>query len=277
MSIAYSPRHRVACVANSGAKNSVQCYDVTGTGLHPSGDAMPLPLKQTTPPVGPTNTVSDILFNPSESALFVTIKGTGTGPGYVYAYPVSRGKVQNKPRVSRPAALGVNFGMSFLGSDVRALVSDPGFGGAFVDVDCDLNVSISKVINVTGNAATCWTQYSADFDAAYLLDGGSPDIAVLDPVSMKVKSTLTSPAAGAGKFDSAIGGGYLFTLDGADSITVYSLKESSVVQTLDLTGFGARQFFQGMAYYGGSNRVLDIREYLSFSSHYRTSSELNCR
>ncbi|XXH02956.1 hypothetical protein Hte_009346 [Hypoxylon texense] len=251
MSIAYSPRHRLACVANSGAKNNVQCYDVTAAGLRPSGEPMPLPLNQTTPPAGPPSTVSDILFNPSQSALIVTIKGSGTGAGYIYAYPVSHGKVQPSPRVSRPAALGLNFGLSFLGSDSKAIIADPGFGGAFVDFDCNLGASVSKVINITGNAATCWTQYSADLHTAYLLDAATTNIAVLDAASMEVKSTLASPAATAGKFDAAVGDEYLYTLDASDSISVYSLKESTAVQTFNLTGFGNRQFYQGMAFYGG--------------------------
>lgn len=251
MSVAYSPKHRLACVANSGAKNNVQCYEVTPAGLRPSGESMPLPLNQTTPPVGPANTVSDILFNPSESALFVTVKGTGTGAGYIYAYPIGQSKVQPTPRVSRPAELGTNFGMSFLGSDSKAVVSDPGFGGAFVDIDCNLKASVTKVVNVTGNAASCWTHYSAEFGAAYIMDAGVPNITVLDPKTMEVKPTLAGPAAAAGMFDGTVGAGHLYALDAADSITVYSLKDSSVAQTFNLTGFGNRQFFQGMAFYGG--------------------------
>lgn len=251
MSIAYSPRHQLACVANSGAKNNVQCYEVTDTGLRSSGDPMALPLNQTTPPVGPPSTVSDIVFNPSQSALFVTIKGDGTAPGYIYAYPVAHGKVLPTPRVSRPAALGLNFGLSFLGSDSRAVIADPGFGGAFLDIDCNMNAVVSKVVNVTGNAANCWSQYSADLHTAYLLDAATTDIAVLDAASMEIKSTIAGPAATTGKFDAAIGDDYLYTLDATDSVSVYSLKDSTAVQTFNLTGFGNRQFFQGMAFYGG--------------------------
>ncbi|KAI1760796.1 hypothetical protein GGR53DRAFT_525712 [Hypoxylon sp. FL1150] len=251
MSIAYSPRHRLACVANSGAKNTVQCYDVTSAGLQPSGEPMALPLNQTTPPVGPPSTVSDIVFNPSQSALFVTIKGDANAPGYIYAYPVSHGKVLPTPRVSRPAALSLNFGLSFLGSDSRAIIADPGFGGAFLDFDCHMNAVVSKVVNVTSNVANCWTQYSADLHTAYLLDAATTDITVLDAASMEVKSTIAGLAATTGKFDAAIGDDYLYTLDATDSISVYSLKKSTTVQTFNLTGFGDRQFFQGMAFYGG--------------------------
>ncbi|KAI1078956.1 hypothetical protein F5B20DRAFT_545667 [Whalleya microplaca] len=255
--IAHLPRHNLTCVANSGAKSSVQCYTVTASGLVPRGAPMPLPLaNQTTPPMGPANTASDILFNPSGSALFVSIKGTGAArqPGYLYAYAVSaNGTVDPTPRVSRPAALGLDFSVSFLGRDDRAYVTDPGFGGAFVDIGCDLSVRVARVVNVTGNSAACWSQYSAEFGAVYSLDAGVADITVLDPVSMDIKGTIAGPAAQGGKFDSVVAGEFLYTLDGVASITTYSLKEERVVQTLNLTDFGARQFFQGMAFYDGSS------------------------
>ncbi|KAI1500200.1 hypothetical protein F5X99DRAFT_254780 [Biscogniauxia marginata] len=255
--VAYNRQHNIACVANSGTRSAVQCYDVTGAGLRPHGGPMPLPLaNQTTPPLGPPNTVSDIVFNPEGTALFVSIKGaTGAvgDPGYLYAYRVLRdGAVSPAPRVSRPAGLDVNFSLTFLGGGSRAFVSDPGFGGAFVDVaDDDLRATTSGVVNVAGQAASCWSRYSEEFGALYVLDGGVADITVLDPVSMNAKPTLAGPATAAGKFDSIVAGEYLYTLDRAASITAYSLRQSRVVQTLDLAEFGNRQFFQGLAFYGG--------------------------
>ncbi len=64
------------------------------------GDFKPIAgLNQASPPVGPPSTVSDIVFNPSSTALFVTVKGDGTNPGSVYAYPVAGGEVTEKARV----------------------------------------------------------------------------------------------------------------------------------------------------------------------------------
>ncbi|KAI1632399.1 hypothetical protein F4809DRAFT_93131 [Biscogniauxia mediterranea] len=261
--VAYSAPRGLACVANSGARSTVQCFAVTPTGLHPVGGArMPLPLaNQTTPPLGPPNTVSDIVFNPEGTALFVSVKGTAGDPGYLYAYEVVDSNsttfgaaVNPEAHVSRPAELDMNFSLTFLGSGARAFVSDPGFGGAFVDVGRDLRASVSRPINVTGQAASCWSQYSEQFGAVYVFDGGVVDVTVLDAETMDARPKLMGPAAAGGKFDSAVAGKYLYTLDGAASITAYSLRESRVLQTLDLSKFGNRQFFQGLAFYGDTSR-----------------------
>ncbi|KAI5918649.1 hypothetical protein F4810DRAFT_561712 [Camillea tinctor] len=263
--VAYSARHRLACVANSGTRSAVQCYTVTSTGLRPVGTSMPLPLRnQTVPPLGPPNTVSDIAFNPEGTALFVSIKGaTGVAgdPGYFYAYEVVGGRgadhgaaINPEARVSRPAELDINFSLTFLGNRDRAFVSDPGFGGAFVEVGRDMKARVSLSINVTGQAASCWSQYSERFGAVYVFDGGVADVTVLDAETMSVRPKLIGPATAGGKFDSVVANEYLYTLDAAASITAYSLAESRVVQTLDLSKFGNRQFFQGLAFYGNVRR-----------------------
>lgn len=268
-SVAYSPALALACVANTGARAGVQCYSVGASGLEPSGAFRPIAegglLHQTSPPVGPPNTVSDVVFNPSGTALFVTVKGDGTNPGYIYAYPVvdhpkSKSKGEGKAevasvaaeaRVSRPAELGLDFSLTFLASDRRAFVTDPGFGGAFLDISCDHAVTVARVANITGQAASCWSQYSARHDSVYVFDAGVPDIAVYGAESTELRATVDGAAAEVGKFDSVVAGDFLYTLDGAASITVYSLAggEPVAVQTLDLTEFGNRQFFQGLAFH----------------------------
>lgn len=69
--VAYSRKNKLACVANTGTKPGVQCFTVSDCdGLKPQGNLRPLPVfHQTSPPTGPPNTVSNILFNPSETAL----------------------------------------------------------------------------------------------------------------------------------------------------------------------------------------------------------------
>lgn len=258
--VAYSPTLKLACVANTGAKAGVQCYSVSPSGLKPSGEFKPITagLNQTSPPLGPPNTVSDIVFNPSSTALFVTVKGDGMGAGYIYAYPIQhhggKASVSAEARVSRPAELALEFSLTFL-SDRRAFVTDPSLGGAFLDISCDHAVKVSKVANITGQAASCWSQYSKERDSVYVFDGGVADITVYGAESMELKPKISSAAAAMGKFDSVVAGDFLYTLDAADSITVYSLAgdEPATVQTLDLTAFGKRQLFQGLAYYGASH------------------------
>lgn len=261
-SVAYSPSLGLACVSNTGAKAGVQCYSVSASGLEPSGEFKPITigLNQTSPPLGPPNTASDIVFNPSSTALFVTVKGDGVGPGYIYAYPVQhnyhngKGKatVAAEARVSRPTELALDFSLTFI-SDRRAFVTDPTFGGAFLDISCDHAVTVSKVANITGQAASCWSQYSKEHDSVYVFDAGVSDITVYGAESMELKPTISGAAEAMGKFDSVVAGDFLYTLDGSDTITVYSLArdEPTTLQTFNLSTFGSRQFFQGLAYYGG--------------------------
>ncbi len=80
--VTYSSRHNMVCAASTGVGASVTCFDVTPSGLRLRGDRIHLaPVNQTTPPDGPGGTVSDIVFNPSQTALFITIKSNSTAPG----------------------------------------------------------------------------------------------------------------------------------------------------------------------------------------------------
>ena len=70
--VALSAKNSLACVANTGAKAGLACFDADPKkGLTPlSQSLIEFPLGQTTPPVGPENTVSQALFNEDQSMLF---------------------------------------------------------------------------------------------------------------------------------------------------------------------------------------------------------------
>jgi outer membrane protein assembly factor BamB len=260
-SVAFSHALHVACVVNTGSKAGISCFSVNHDNtLTRAGAFFELPsinaAQKTTPPTGPPSTGSDVLFNPSSSALFVTVKGDGTSPGYIYAFPVEAGcPVLTKAVVSRPAELMIDFSMSFL-SDDRAVISDPTFGAALVDISPSLQVTVSKKVAVPGQKATCWTTFSGRFDAVFLFDGGNPNVTALDPVTGETKYTITGPAEAKGGFDAAVSGEYLYVLQGAAGISVFDLKGSvdngkvpHLVQSLDLSGLGSRQGWQGLAVY----------------------------
>ena len=91
MSVAYSSDLKTACVVNGGAKAGVSCFTADhAKGLSPIGTLRPFrAYNQTTPPLGPPLTTSDIEFNPSSTAVLVTVKGAriATPPkqGHIYA------------------------------------------------------------------------------------------------------------------------------------------------------------------------------------------------
>lgn len=213
---------------------------------------------QTTPPVGPPGTASDLVFNPSQTALIATVKGNGVDPGYIYAYPVNYdGSVSTTPIVSRPSELLIDFSVSFI-DDSNAVITDPVYGATLVDVSWDFKFTVQTKIVVAGEGAICWSVYSPRFNTVYLIDAGSTNITLVDPQSGAKKGTVVLDAANKGGFDSQIDREYLYVLRGTTTVSVLSndgLNHGVLpkeVQTLDLSAFGPRQGWQGMAIYPSS-------------------------
>ncbi|KAH8895516.1 hypothetical protein GQ53DRAFT_856173 [Thozetella sp. PMI_491] len=257
--VTYSPRHNLACVAATGMNNpGITCFDVTPSGLVVKGQNLPLPIHQTTPPDGPQNTTSDIVFNPSESALFVTIKSEpdptkGTQPGWFLAYSVHPGGVvSTTPVVSRPPELHGQFSMSFLGRDSRAVVSDLTFGASIVDISPSLVVTEEIIVNTPNEQLACWTVYDPSHDSIYVMDGGMDNITVVNPGSGEVRYQLEGVSGSNGVFDAKQDRDFLYTLLGIQKIAVYNLTGSPAVkptllQVLDLSSLGNRRGWEGLA------------------------------
>jgi hypothetical protein len=248
----------MACTINTGAVSGIACFSVSDSGLTPlSNGLIPIPIAQTsTPPTGPPNTASDIVFNPSSTALFVTVKGDGTNPGFIYAFPITNGKLSSTPVISRPSELLVDFGISFI-DDSHAVVADPAYGASMVEISYpSLEPSVSQKVAIAGQKAVCWTAFSDRFETAFIFDGGKPNVTALDPVTGAVKYTITGPADGVGGFDGVVAGSYLYVLLGKAGIAVYNLmgsvgngKVPMLWQSLDLSALGSRQGWQGLAVY----------------------------
>jgi len=258
-SVAYSPQLKTACVINGGAVAGVTCFSTDhAKGLTPQGGLRPIALGQTTPPVGPPGTASDIVFNPSGTALFVTIKGAPPTPGSIYVYPVIQGAVSTTPVVSKPATLLVDFSLNFLGSDDSAVVVDPTYGASLIDISPSYAVTVSKQIVVAGEAAICWSAFSDRFNSIALLDAGKPTVTLVSPASGDITGVVALDAANKGAFDSKNDRTFLYILRGGPAVTVLGDmglshgKLPTVLQTLDLSALGSRQGFQGMAIYPSS-------------------------
>lgn len=273
-SVAYSEENQLACVANTGKKAGVRCFHVPDCGpLEPRGSFMELPMiNQTSPPTISGTTVSDIVFNPSGTALFVSIKGAGMSMGYLYAYPVKKDKLEaavekaeleaavEKPELeaaveSRPEGLRRAFSLSFL-SDEAAVITDPTYGASLLSIDSTFSVSIAKNVTIPGQRATCWSVYSAEFKSVYVFDGMSPNVTSLEPTG-DIKAVIQGEPRGMGSFDAAVDRSWLYVLQGSPAIAVFDLKASEpkeamsgVAQYLDLASLGKRSSWIGMAVYG---------------------------
>ena len=233
------------------------CFHVSPEkGLSAQGSLRHIPLNQTTPPVGPPDTVSDIVFNPSQTALIVTVKGNGKDPGYIYAYPVSwDGSISSQAVVSRPADLALDFSISFLGSDSRAVITDPSYGASIVAVSHDLQFSVTDKITIAGESAICWSVYSQMYDTIFILDGGLTAITLVDASSGAIKGAIAGANETAGNLDAKALGEKLYVLNGAAFVSVVDNSPlghggmPTEVQNFDLSALGSRQGFQGLAVY----------------------------
>jgi len=242
---------------NGGAVAGVTCFSVDHTdGLTLLGGLRTIALGQTTPPVGPAGTVSDLVFNPSETALIATVKGNGNDAGFIYAYPVlPSGSISTTPVVSRPSALALDFSINFLGDDFHAVITDPSFGAAFVDISPALEFAVQTKDVIPGEGAICWSVYSERFDTVFIIDAGTTSITLADPATGAVKGTYVLDAAGKGSLDSKMDRQFLYTLRVQPFITVSDVMGlthgamPTEVQSFSLASLGNRQGFNGMAIY----------------------------
>ena len=156
-----------ACFITGAFSGGVSCFAVDPyvglTPLDTQARNLSAALKQTLPPSGPDNTVSQISFSPSSSYLFASIKGTaGDKPGVVYAWPVQQdGMVSREPVISQVPGIAKPFGFSFLGSDEEIFMSDALSGGAVLQIHPDTLEVSEKIHDTVGNlSAVCWTAHA---------------------------------------------------------------------------------------------------------------------
>src|SRR4051794_15744913 len=71
--VAASAKNQLACVGTTGAQNGISCSSFSNKGLGQMDDLRSFGLNQSTPPVGPTNSVSQVFFSADESRLFTTV------------------------------------------------------------------------------------------------------------------------------------------------------------------------------------------------------------
>ncbi|XMA14809.1 hypothetical protein WAI453_007600 [Rhynchosporium graminicola] len=118
VSVGLSASLSQACVANSGAKVGVTCFTMCPiVGLMPLDTCRrPFELNQTTPPVGPLNTVSQVFFNADSTKLMTTVKGdpTKNNTCFLSVFPVENKLVPTKETRSSPDGTAVLFGAALL-------------------------------------------------------------------------------------------------------------------------------------------------------------------
>jgi len=245
----------------------VQCFSVDATnGLTVKANtSRALGMDQTTPPTGPTNTASQLIFTQDDSALLVAVKGSDSNtPGYLAMWDVlpDGSLSSNFTRIAAPAGGAYPF----------SLTPIPG-QNAFLSADFNVGVDVFNIANGTatslpiqGQQATCWTAYSPrtkNYYASDTVTGSIAEIALAADLTPSLVKQYPYPAAN-GPIDlevaSLSGNDYLYILmPGNLSIGVMALDaagSASPLQTMDLSGPAASvgvqmsaEFIAGMAVY----------------------------
>lgn len=142
-------------------------------GLKPFGSLASLGLTQTTPPTGPPDTVSHILFSVGGTKVRVSVKGTPTVPGFIATWSVNAdGSLSSSFTKSMPPSVSdgaLPFGIeNVIGAKDAVLASDVDLGVTVYDFSKTPTAYHPTAIQ--GQMATCWAQYSAKTASYWLSD-----------------------------------------------------------------------------------------------------------
>eukprot|EP01118_Nematostelium_gracile_P016508 TRINITY_DN6853_c0_g1_i1.p1 TRINITY_DN6853_c0_g1~~TRINITY_DN6853_c0_g1_i1.p1 ORF type:complete len:425 (+),score=133.79 TRINITY_DN6853_c0_g1_i1:71-1276(+) len=178
-----------ACVVNGGAKDGIQCYTFSETGLVPiAGANVTFGFGLTTPPTNPQGP-AQISFTADGKGLIVSNKQMANGvasiPIMMYTFD---GTTIGSTRYAAPAQGNVPFGFTVDGDgDVVLTDANPykaGLSGVqLLSVATTGTPSISwslpAYMNLTGEKDACWAIWSAVTKHYYIANAGSASISEL--------------------------------------------------------------------------------------------------
>lgn len=264
--VAASSKNGLVCVGTTGAVAGVSCARFDVNGMSEMDELRPFDIKQTTPPVGPTNTVSQVFWSNDESKLFVTVKGdpaqNKTGFLSVFEMEATQSmdgeakSLSRKDTRSSPEGTAVLFGSLPIPETDSIFATDASFGGALLSVSADNTASLKASQEVDGQMATCWVTISSTTNTAFVTDVGVPRVVEmsLDDASIVSEYDLSDSGA-TGLTDLRAMGDKIYVLaagDGTSEAQVLVMdvgegKGSNLIQSFGVGALGAGANSQGMA------------------------------
>lgn len=172
--------------------------------------------------------------------------------GAIVAFNASHDGVSSIPVISQFDNVFMDFSGLWL-SDTRLFMTDPSFGIAYLDLQDNLKFTQAVHTTVATQKALCWNVYDASTGTGYAIDAGQNVLYKIDGKTGALKGNITIAtdeiAKDGGIFDSALAvqSGLLYSLTGGNGIAVTDITSGEKVQYLDLSSFGDRQGYQGMA------------------------------
>lgn len=263
--VAASVKNRVVCVGATGATAGVSCASFDPSkGIGAMDELRPFDLGQTTPPVGPTNTVSQVFFSGDESTLYTAVKGdpTKNNTGFLAAFPVDCGgsgamsPVSVEGVRSSPDKTAVLFGSSIIAGSSDIFVTDASFGGAVLSIDDDLKATTKGRGVVAGQMATCWSTISPATKTAFVTDVLVNRLVEMSLKDASILHEIDLSANGqSGMIDLHAVGQMIYALAPGNnktepSVVVVNAKTHKQVQVMELGSMGVTGRVQGMAVSG---------------------------
>ncbi|OAL55137.1 hypothetical protein IQ07DRAFT_499576 [Pyrenochaeta sp. DS3sAY3a] len=236
--VAASSKNKLVCVGTTGAVAGISCAKFDKSGVGKMDCLRPFDLKQTTPPRGPLNTVSQTFFSNDESTLFTTVKGDPTvnNTGFLSVFNVQQSgraaTLGTKETRSSPEGTAVLFGSAPIPNDPSSLfVTDASFGAAVLQLDSQGLGSVKGKQAIDGQKATCWATISRATNSAFVTD-----VAVNRVVEMSLKDASIlgqldlSANADPGLIDLKAAGNFIYALSPGNGTT------QAAVTVLDVCG-----------------------------------------
>ncbi|SPO01204.1 uncharacterized protein DNG_03951 [Cephalotrichum gorgonifer] len=260
--VAVSAKNNLVCVGTTGALAGISCSPFTSKGLCGMDNLRPFDLGQTTPPVGPTNTVSQSFFSEDESVLFTTVKGDPptNKTGFLSAFAVERVVTKKGEAIralsqvdtrSSPDETAVLFGSRVIPGTNNVFATDAAFGAAILSVNPrTLEATTLATGAVDGQAATCWATISPATGTAFVTDVGVNRLVEMSLQDASVISELDLSANGdPGLIDLAAAGNFVYALSPGNGTT------EAAVTVVDVSGgSGSAKMIQHFGLSGLANR-----------------------
>jgi len=261
VTVAASTKHKLACVGTTGAKAGISCAPFSREGLGAMDNLRPFALGQTTPPVGPTNTVSQVFFSDDQSTLFSTVKGDPpkNNTGFLAAFTVqasARGgpaALSQQGTTSSPAGTAVLFGSSTIPGSSDLLVTDASFGAAVLGVDGKGKGVVKAKGLIGGQKATCWAAISPATNTAFVTDVATNRLVEMSLADASIKGLIDLSANGdPGLIDLRAAGNFVYALSPGNgttqaAVTVVDALSKKQVQHFQLQELGVGKNAQGLA------------------------------
>ncbi|KAI1803084.1 hypothetical protein F4811DRAFT_526508 [Daldinia bambusicola] len=242
--VAVSAKNNILCVATTATQAGVSCAGFHDGALEPFKSVLAFDLGQSNPPVGPTNTVSQVLFSEDESMLITIVKGDPmtNKTGFISTLPVSEIS-SDCPHDTRttPEGTAVLFGSQTIPGTSTLFATDASFGAAVLNIDAATgSASVISKQALDDQKATCWAAYAEATKSVFVTDVAVPRIVEMSAQDASIISQIDLSHTGdPGFIDLAAAGNFLYVLSPGTEAT------GAAVIVLDISGGqGKAKFLQ---------------------------------